>query len=60
MSQCSWVNLFIDSFPTFAQVTQDWPLKSLPFTMPTVAVGETDVVYPDLHLHAMPPTCWHS
>lgn len=44
-----WVSLFIACFPTFAQVTQDWPLKSLPFTMPTVGFGETNVVY----LHAI-------
>lgn len=60
MSQYLWVSLFIACFPTFAQVTQDWPLKSLPFTMPTVGVGETDVVYLDLYLHAMPSTCWQS
>lgn len=28
--------------------------------MPTVGVGETDVVYLDLYLHAMPSTCWQS
>lgn len=58
MSQYLWASLFIACFPTFAQVTQDWPLKSLPFTMPTVGVGETDVVYLDLYLHAKPSTCW--
>lgn len=58
MSQYLRVSLFIACFPTFAQVTQDWPLKSLPFTMPTVGVGETDVVYLDLYLHAMSYTCW--
>ena len=31
----------------FTQVTQDWVLKSLPFTMPTVGVGQTDVVQMD-------------
>lgn len=51
---------FIACFPTFAQVTQDWPLKSLPFTMPTVGVGETEAVYPDLYLHVMPSLSWHS
>lgn len=45
---------------TVRSVTQDWLLKSLPFTMPTVGVGETDVVYLDLYLHAMPSTCWQS
>lgn len=58
MSQWLWVSLFIACYPTFAQVTQDWPLKSLPFTMPTVGVGETDVVY--LDLHATPSSHWQS
>ena len=57
-STTGWI-LFIACFLTFAQVTQDWPLKSLPFTMPTMVVGQTDVVYLDRCLHATPFTSWH-
>lgn len=44
---------FIACFPAFVQVTQDWPLRNLPFTMPAAEAGRKDVVHSDMCMYAV-------